>query len=195
MEKNKIYNRFKKTLLEIANQINVNSEALDFDKILKLVNLIFTIKSENNKVFVYGAGRSGFIGRCFAQRLMHLDINSCFISDAVTHRYTKDDLLILISGSGETASPVAIAKNANEIGGKIVLFSANPNSLIGKLSDIVIEIKGKSKDAAITNESLAPYTSLFDISTLSVLDSIGSVLMNVLNISENDIDKRHASIE
>ena len=195
MEKNKIYDRFKKTLLEIANQINVNSEALDFDKILKLVNLIFTIKSENNKVFVYGAGRSGFIGRCFAQRLMHLDINSCFISDAVTHRYTKDDLLILISGSGETASPVAIAKNANEIGGKIVLFSANPNSLIGKLSDIVIEIKGKSKDAAITKESLAPYTSLFDISTLSVLDSIGSVLMNVLNISENDIDKRHASIE
>jgi len=195
MEKNKIYDRFKKTLLEIANQINVNSEALDFDKILKLVNLIFTIKSENNKVFVYGAGRSGFIGRCFAQRLMHLDINSCFISDAVTHRYTKDDLLILISGSGETASPVAIAKNANEIGGKIVLFSANPNSLIGKLSDIVIEIKGKSKDAAITEESLAPYTSLFDISTLSVLDSIGSVLMNVLNISENDIDKRHASIE
>ncbi len=195
MEKNKIYDRFKKTLLEIANQINVNSEALDFDKILKLVNLIFTIKSENNKVFVYGAGRSGFIGRCFAQRLMHLDINSCFISDAVTPRYTKDDLLILISGSGETASPVAIAKNANEIGGKIVLFSANPNSLIGKLSDIVIEIKGKSKDAAITKESLAPYTSLFDISTLSVLDSIGSVLMNVLNISENDIDKRHASIE
>ncbi len=195
MEKNKIYDRFKNTLLEIANQINVNSEALDFDKILKLVNLIFTIKSENNKVFVYGAGRSGFIGRCFAQRLMHLDINSCFISDAVTHSYIKDDLLILISGSGETASPVAIAKNANEIGGKIVLFSANPNSLIGKLSDIVIEIKGKSKDAAITEESLAPYTSLFDISTLSILDSIGSVLMNVLNISENDIDKRHASIE
>jgi len=195
MEKNKIYDRFKKTLLEIANQININSDTIDFDKILELVNLIFTIKSENNKVFVYGAGRSGFIGRCFAQRLMHLDINSCFISDAVTHRYTKDDLLILISGSGETASPVAIAKNANEIGGKIVLFSANPNSLIGKLSDIVIEIKGKSKDAAITKESLAPYTSLFDISTLSVLDSIGSVLMNVLNISENDIDKRHASIE
>jgi len=195
MEKNKIYDRFKKTLIEIANQINVNSEALDFDKILKLVNLIFTIKSENNKVFVYGAGRSGFIGRCFAQRLMHLDINSCFISDAVTHRYTKDDLLILISGSGETASPVAIAKNANEIGGKIALFSANPNSSIGKLSDIVIEVIGKSKDVAITKESLAPYTSLFDISTLSVLDSIGSVLMNVLNISENDIDKRHASIE
>lgn len=195
MEKEKIYNRFKNTLLEIAKQININSETLEFDKILKLVNLILNIKSENNRVFVYGAGRSGFIGRSFAQRLMHLDIKSCFISDAITHRYTKDDLLILISGSGETASPVAMAKNANKIGGKIVLFSANPNSSIGKLSEIVIEIKGKSKDVAITKESLAPYTSLFDISTLSVLGAIGSVLMNVLNVSENDIDKRHASIE
>ena len=195
MEKNKIYDRFEKTLLEIANQININSNTIDFDKILELVNLIFTIKSENNKIFVYGAGRSGFIGRCFAQRLMHLDIKSCFISDAVTPRYTKKDLLILISGSGETASPVAIAKNANEIGGKIILFTTNPDSSIGKLSDIVIEVKGKSKDASITKESLAPYTSLFDISTLSVLDAIGSVLMNVLNVSENDIDKRHASIE
>lgn len=195
MEKNKIYDRFKKTLLEIANQININSDTIDFDKILELVNLIFTIKSENNKVFVYGAGRSGFIGRCFAQRLMHLDINSCFISDAVTHRYTKNDLLILISGSGETASSVAIAKKANEIGGNIALFTTNPDSSIGKLSDLVIEVKGKSKDVAMTKESLAPYTSLFDISTFSVLDSIGSILMNVLNVSENDIDKRHASVE
>ena len=195
MEKNKIYDRFKKTLVEIANQININTDAIDFDKILELANLIFKIKSKNNKVFVYGAGRSGFIGRCFAQRLMHLGINSCFISDAVTYRYTKNDLLILISGSGETASSIAIAKKANEIGGNIVLFTTNPNSSIGKISKLVIEVKGKSKDAAITKETLAPYTSLFDISTLSVLDSIGSVLMNVLNVSENDIDKRHASIE
>jgi 6-phospho-3-hexuloisomerase len=195
MEKNKIYDRFKNTLTEIANQIIVNSETLDFDKILRLINLILRIKTENNKVFVYGAGRSGFIGRCFTQRLMHLDINSSFISDAVTPRYTKKDLLILISGSGETASPVALAEKANEIGGNLALITTNPNSSIGKLSDLVIVIKGKSKDIAISKKTLAPYTSLFDISTLSVLDSIGSVLMNVLNISENDIDKRHASIE
>ncbi|MFX1395386.1 MAG: SIS domain-containing protein [Promethearchaeota archaeon] len=195
MENEKIYIRFKKTLLEIANQININSEMLDFDKILKLVNLILKIKTENNKVFVYGAGRSGFIGRCFTQRLMHLDINSNFVSDATTSRYTKDDLLILISGSGETTSPVAIAKKAREIGGKIALLTTNIDSSIGKVSDIVLEIKGKSKDVAIIKESLAPYTSLFDISTLSILDSIGSVLMEILNLTETDINNRHASIE
>jgi 6-phospho-3-hexuloisomerase len=160
-----------------------------------LLDLILHIKNSNKMVFVYGAGRSGFIGRCFAQRLMHLGINSCFVSDAVTHQYTKNDLLVLISGSGETTSPVAIARKAKKIGGMIALLTGNVSSTIGKLSDCVILIKGKSKDKALSQTTLAPYTSLFDISTLSVLDSIGGVLMKILNVSEEDIDKRHATIE
>ena len=86
-------------------------------------------------------------------------------------------------------------KKAKEIGGKIISLSGNPESIIGSLSDFVIEIKGKSKDTALTQESLAPYTSLFDISSLAVLDSIGGILMEKLNVTEIDIDNRHASIE
>jgi D-arabinose 5-phosphate isomerase GutQ len=63
------------------------------------------------------------------------------------------------------------------------------------LSDYIIKIQGKSKDVAITQETLAPYTSLFDISSLAVLDSIGALLMKKLGVTELDIDKRHASIE
>jgi 6-phospho-3-hexuloisomerase len=160
-----------------------------------LIDLVIKIKDSDNMVFMYGAGRSGFIGRCFAQRLMHLGINSCFVSDAITHQYTKNDLLILISGSGETTSPVAIAQKAKKIGGKIALLTGNVDSTIGKLSDCVLKIKGKSKDKAISQETLAPYTSLFDISTLSVLDSIGGTLMKILGVTEENIDKRHATIE
>jgi len=103
--------------------------------------------------------------------------------------------LIILSGSGETTSTVAISEKAKEIGGKIVSLSNNPKSTIGRLSNYVIEIKGKSKDVALTHKTLAPYTSLFDISALAVLDSLGGILMVKLNITEEDIDKRHASIE
>jgi len=126
---------------------------------------------------------------------MHLGIKSCFVSDAVTYRYGKKDLLILISGSGKTTSPKAIAEEAKEIGGKIAVFTGNLKSKIALLSDLVIKVEGKSKENAISEESLAPFTSLFDISTLSILDSIGASLMVLLGITENDIDKRHASIE
>lgn len=195
MNKDNFKEVFHKTMIEIANQIKKNEEQINNDNIAQLIDLILQIKDSNNIVFVYGAGRSGFIGRCFAQRLMHLGINSCFVSDAVTHRYTKDDLLILISGSGETISPVAIANKAKKIGGKIALLTGNVNNTIGKVSDCTIQIEGKSKDKAISQKTLAPYTSLFDISTLSVLDSIGGTLMTILGVTEKDIDKRHASIE
>ena len=187
--------RFLNTMLEIANQIIKNSKTINASHVIKLINLIIQINSNDGTIFVYGAGRSGFIGRCFAQRLMHLGINSCFVSDAITHRYSKEDLLILISGSGETTSPVAIARKANEIGGKIALLTNNPKSRIGKISNIIIKIEGKSKDLAVSQKTLAPYTSLFDISTLTALDSIGATLMEILGATEKDIDNRHASIE
>ncbi len=195
MTRNSDKKRFVETMLEIANQVKINSEIIDTAQILQLIDLILQINDNEAMVFVYGAGRSGFIGRCFAQRLMHLGISSCFVSDAVTHQYTAKDLVIIISGSGETTSPVAIAQKAKKIGGKIALFTGNNESTIGKLSDIIIKVEGKSKDVATTQKTLAPYTSLFDISTLSILDSIGGTLMNILGVTEQDIDKRHATIE
>ncbi|MCK4384166.1 MAG: SIS domain-containing protein, partial [Candidatus Lokiarchaeota archaeon] len=123
LDSNLIQERFLNTLLEIADQVKKNSDSIDLSQVLKLIDLILEIKSNNRRIFIYGAGRSGFIGMCFAQRLMHLGIKSCFVSDAVTYRYSKEDLLILVSGSGETTSPKAITEEAKEIGGKIALFT------------------------------------------------------------------------
>ncbi|MHA1803571.1 MAG: 6-phospho-3-hexuloisomerase [Promethearchaeota archaeon] len=191
----KIEDRFFNTMLEISKQINFNAENINRAHLSDFISLILNINEKGDRIFVYGAGRSGFIGRCFAQRLMHLGVNSCFVSDAITPQFTSNDALILISGSGETTSTVAIAKKAKEIGGKLLLLTSNPESTIGKISDISLKIKGKSKDVATVQKTLAPYTSLFDISTLAVLDSIGGVLMELLNVSEEDIDNRHATIE
>jgi 6-phospho-3-hexuloisomerase len=187
--------RFIETLQEIAEHIIKNSEEINLSDVNRLIEKIIETHKKGNRVFIYGAGRSGFIGSAFAQRLMHLGVKSCFISDAVTYRYTSNDLLIIISGSGETTSPVAIARKAHNIGGTIALLTGNPNSTISNLSNLIITIEGKSKDKAISQTTLAPYTSLFDICTLSILDSIGGILMDFFNVSEEDIDHRHASIE
>ena len=44
--------RFFETLLEISNQIKINSELIDTDKVFKLIDLILQIHSEKNRVFV-----------------------------------------------------------------------------------------------------------------------------------------------
>jgi 6-phospho-3-hexuloisomerase len=186
---------FNATINEMIENLHKNNELIDFEKIEQFLDLLIKSYTNNKMVFLYGAGRSGFIGRTFIQRLMHLGFKACFVSDTVTYRYNANEVLIIISGSGETTSPLAIAKKAKEIGGKVVLLTANPLSSIAKLSDLIIQIEGKSKDKATESKTLAPYTSLFDISTFAILDTIGGIIMKILGVSENEIDKRHASIE
>ena len=186
---------FNATINEMIENLHKNNELIDFEKIEQFLDLLIKSYTNNKMVFIYGAGRSGFIGRTFTQRLMHLGFKACFISDTVTYRYKANEILIIISGSGETTSPLAIAKKAKEIGGKVILLTVNPLSSIAKLSDLIIQIEGKSKDKATESKTLAPYTSLFDISTFAILDAIGGILMKNLGVSEEEIDKRHASLE
>jgi 6-phospho-3-hexuloisomerase len=195
MNFDEVKGRFASTIDEIAENLYKNREIIDYEKIFQLIELLIKTYTNNRMVFIYGAGRSGFIGKCFSQRLMHLGFKACFISDTITYRYKTGDLLLLISGSGETISPLAIANKAKDIGGKLVLITANPLSSIAKLADLIVQIEGKTKDKALLSETLAPYTSLFDISTLSVLDTIGGIIMKRIGVSEEEIDKRHASIE
>ncbi len=181
---------FRQTMKEIIQHLEkyylstAKEQTID-----KIVNDILSSK----KIFVYGAGRSGMVGRMFAQRLMHLNLQSFYLSDTITPAFNVDDCLIVVSGSGETLSPRAITDGAKRIGGKIILLSANPESTIGKLADHTILVKGQTKDAK--QEALAPFTSLFDITALVVLDSITREIMNELGKTEVDIIQAHASLE
>ncbi len=190
-----IENRILDTLVEISGQVKKVGNTIGMKPVLAMLDEIMAVHKAGQTVFLYGAGRSGFICRCFAQRLMHLGIKSCFISDAVTPAFTPKDLLIIMSGSGETTSPVALAQKAKKIGGNLACLTSNLGSTIGKISDIAVIVKGKSKDVATTEESLAPYTSLFDISCLSLFDALGGALMVKLGQTEKDIDSRHATVE
>ncbi|MDD4570327.1 MAG: SIS domain-containing protein, partial [Tepidanaerobacteraceae bacterium] len=57
-----------------------------------------------NKIFVAGQGRSGFAVKSFAMRLMHIGYDVYVVGETVTPNIEKGDLLIIGSGSGETAT-------------------------------------------------------------------------------------------
>ena len=76
--------RFRNTMREIATQVKKNAENINTEQVLNAIELILNKNESNNMIFVYGAGRSGFVGRCFAQRLMHLGIKSCFVSGSAS---------------------------------------------------------------------------------------------------------------
>ena len=55
-----------------------------------------------NQVFVAGKGRSGFVANSFAMRLNQLGKYAHVVGESTTPSITKDDLFVVISGSGST---------------------------------------------------------------------------------------------
>lgn len=181
--------RFHKSLNEIVAQLSNMKRDFDDAKMNLLVETIVSAR----RVFIYGAGRSGLVGRMFTQRLMHLGFGSYFLGETLTPALESKDALIAISGSGQTTSTLALTQAARKRGAKTVVLTAHPDSPIAKEADMVIHIKGKTK--LTEYESYAPFTTLFDITCLTYLDSLASEIMGRLNLTDEDIGDKHATVE
>ncbi len=165
---------------------------IDLKSVDEMIGLI-----ENSKaIFVIGAGRSGYIAKAFAMRLMHLGYSVYVVGEAVTPRITNDDVLIAISGSGETTSVVNISKKAKDIGSKLIAITGNKNSSLAAMSDVIVIVKGKMKSERDDSISqLAPLGTMFELTAMIFLDALVAELMMRKHLTEKDLEKRHAVLE
>jgi 6-phospho-3-hexuloisomerase len=145
------------------------------------------------RVFVYGAGRSGLVARAFAIRLMHLGYSTYVIGETITAPVAKGDLVFLISGSGETYPVVMTAEIASNIGATVVSITQNVERGIAEHSDIVVHLDGRRKNGR--KSDLAPLGTLFESATWILLDGIVADLMVRLGQTEVAMRKRHATLE
>ena len=185
----------------ITDHIENVSDRLKEEEVNKLVKTILN----SDRVFVAGAGRSGLIAKAFAMRLMHLNVRVHVIGETITPGLKKDDLFIGVSGSGETARVVTAAENAKELGAEIAVITSYPDSSLGELADLTVEVPGRVKTAerksyterqiAGEYESLTPLGTLFEASALTFLDGVIASLMKELGKKEKDLSEQHASVE
>ncbi|KKK38195.1 6-phospho 3-hexuloisomerase [Mesobacillus campisalis] len=158
----------------------------------ELVNKIL----ESNKIFVAGAGRSGFMGKSFVMRMMHMGIDSYIVGETVTANLEPGDLLIIGSGSGETKTLVAVAEKAKNIGGSIAAITISPDSTIGKLADIVVKLPGTPKDQSTGNyQTIQPMGSLFEQTMLLFYDALILRIMEKKGLDSNKMYGKHANLE
>lgn len=149
------------------------------------------------KIFVAGAGRSGFAARSFAMRLMHLGLETYVVGETITPHMDSEDLLILVTGSGETESLVAMARKADRAGAKVAAVTIRPESSVGQVCDVIVCIPAptpKAEDADKAH-SIQPMGSLFEQSCLLFLDSVILRLMERENITSEQMFARHANLE
>ncbi|NND99378.1 MAG: 6-phospho-3-hexuloisomerase [Pirellulaceae bacterium] len=145
-----------------------------------------------NRVFIAGAGRSKLVGNFLAMRLMHGGYNVSVVGEITTPAIKQGDLLITISGSGETEQLIAFTRRARAINASIVLITAKVGSSIGELADQVFQIGVPDVYAKVKG---MPMGTVFELSTLCFLEALISHIIWEKGVPEEEMKTRHANLE
>jgi 6-phospho-3-hexuloisomerase len=190
---------------EIIANIKSSIEELNMEEVERLLELL--LRAKDKKIFIVGMGRSGFVARAFALRLMNLGLNVYFLGETITPAAEKGDLLIAISGTGTTKIVLTASTAAKDIGATVVAITSFPESPLGQMADHIVTVKGRTKAGWPTEEDylarqiigerepLSPLGSVFENNCMVFLDSLVVELMHRLGRTEADLKRRHATIE
>jgi 6-phospho 3-hexuloisomerase len=173
----------------IQRKINDILKQVSLEDVEKVKNLFFT----SNRVFVYGAGRSGLVAKAFAIRLVHLGYQTFVIGETITAPVQKGDLVVIVSGSGETIPAVMTAEIAHNLEAHVVSITGKKESGIAKFADVTLYISAACNDTE--RKKYAPLGTLFEASVWILLDGIVSDLLVSKSETEEIMRSRHATLE
>ncbi|RLF32601.1 MAG: iron dicitrate transport regulator FecR [Thermoplasmata archaeon] len=178
--------KFTEAIQHIEEQLQDMLGDIQKEKIDEMIDYFFTA----HNIFVYGAGRSGLVGKAFAIRLVHLGFPAFVVGETITRPVTKNDLVILISSTGETIPVAMTAEIARRLGAKLISITSNADSHIARFADLLIILSPKNKNA-----ELAPLGTLFEAAAWIFLDAIVAELMAKKGENEKNMRQRHATLE
>ncbi len=139
--------------------------------------------------FVYGAGRSGIIGRAFAMRLVQIGLTAYVIGESVTPIVRRGDAVVILSGRGESYSSIQTANIVRREGAELVVVTGRSSSKLAHIATVLLPIDFP-EDA--DRPRLAPLGTLFESASLRLTDAIVAELMAVRGESEESMRRRHA---
>ncbi|MFH1013526.1 MAG: 6-phospho-3-hexuloisomerase [Thermoplasmatota archaeon] len=148
---------------------------------------------KTNHIFVYGAGRSGLVAKAFAIRLVHLGFQAYVVGETITVPVQKDDLVVIVSGSGETLPAVMTAEIAHNLGAQVISITGKKNSDIARFADVTLFISVGCNEKE--RKRYAPLGTLFEASVWILLDGLIADLLNSKKETEETMRKRHATLE
>ncbi|MFX1588130.1 MAG: SIS domain-containing protein [Promethearchaeota archaeon] len=165
----------------------------------KFIELVHDGLINKRKFFLLASGRSAFILQCFATRLVHLGAEVYMVTNlASMPSLTKNDILIVLSGSGTTAIVVSLLKNyVNTVKPYgIVTITSHPETIIGRVADITIKLKGRTKrdkiDLHDDTALLTPEGTAFEQVAFTYLDAIIAELAIKMGKTNDELLRAHS---
>ena len=159
----------KKTVQTSINALKKLSSSFDrFSQFSKAVNLMCKTK---NKVCVVGVGKSFLIGSRVASTLSSLGTPStAFSANELSHGglgfFSKDDIILIFSASGESSELNAVIRHAHRFSIKVIGVSCKSNSMLLKNSTIKI----------LLPRVIEPAQTLAPLSTTTMFGCLGDSL-------------------
>ncbi|HEX2474961.1 MAG TPA: KpsF/GutQ family sugar-phosphate isomerase [Lacipirellulaceae bacterium] len=156
--------------------------------VCEAVKLLFTCKGS---AIVTGMGKAGIIGQKIAATLSSTGTRAHFLHPAEAFhgdlgRVHPDDVVVMLTQSGETAEVVQLLPSLREFGVPLVAITASHMSTIGQAATVVIEL-GELEE--VCSLGLAPSTST--TAMLAVGDALALVLSKMRNFQADDFARFH----
>ena len=145
------------------------------------------------RVIVTGMGKSGLIGKKIAATMSSTGTPSYFLHPAEsTHGdsgiITRQDVIIAISNSGETQELMNLLPLIKRFGCQMIAMTGNPDSTLGKTSDVVLDISVEKEAGSLGNVPTASTTA-----TLAMGDTLAVCLMEEKGFTKEDFLLFHPS--
>ena len=185
----------KTHLAEVQNLLRIESDAiaetanrLDAESVERVVDLLAQCQG---KVVLLGVGKSGIIGQKIAATLTSAGTAALYLhpSDALHGGLgivQPNDVVIMLSNSGETDEIVATLPYLKNRQVAIVAIVGNVNSTLARRADVVLDAS-VDKEACPLN--LAPTTST--TVALAIGDALAMTVMKVKGLTSDDFAVNH----
>jgi 6-phospho 3-hexuloisomerase len=139
--------------------------------------------------FVYGAGRSGILGRAFAMRLVQIGLTAYVIGESVTPIVRRGDAVFILSGRGESQSSIQTANIVRREGAELIVLTGRASSKLAHIATVLLPLDfAEDPDRA----KLAPLGTLFESASLRLTDALIAELMQARGETEESMRRRHA---
>ncbi|MEM9544972.1 MAG: KpsF/GutQ family sugar-phosphate isomerase [Bacteroidota bacterium] len=177
-----------KSTINVEYQTLLGLLAMDFTVLETVVNKLYTC---SGKIVISGIGKSAIVARKMVATLTSTGTKAIFLHTAdALHGdlgiLQKDDVLLLISKSGESREIKEIIPPAHEIGAFIIGMVSNEVGYLARHSEIAIHVP-VAKEA--DDDDLAPTASA--IAHIAVGDAIALSLKHLNGFSEEKFAKLH----
>lgn len=177
----------RKVLQIEMDAIRSVSDRLDAD-FERCVNMLYAARG---RIIITGVGKSGLIGRKIAATFTSTGSPAIFVHPVEGLHgdvgiVGRDDVLLAISNSGETAEITSIAATVRKRGPRIVALTGSASSTLGRMADFVLDCR-VPREACPHN--LAPTASTTAV--LSVGDALAIALMIRRGFRREDFFRHH----